>query len=366
MSFREFVAGELIDIIEWIDESGDTMVVRFSRPRNEIKNGAQLIVRPGQLAVFIDQGKVADVFSPGRHTLETKNLPLLSTLRGWKYGFSSPFKAEVMFVNTKQFVNRKWGTSNPVIVRDPDLGPVRLRAFGTYAIRVQEPVLFVKELVGTNSVFIVDEIEDQLRNFVVARVSEGLADGNISVIDMAAEYPELGARVLGRIAPQFNQYGLEITQLVVENVSLPAEVEAAIDQRARMKVVGDLDQYTRMQTADAMRDAARNPGGGAAAAGVGLGLGAAMAQRVMGANNPSAPGGSPPPLPSPDEPPPLPTAVWYYAVGGTRLGPVDLEGLGQQVAAGAVRPDTLVWRRGMPDWSAASSLPDLAAILRRP
>src|SRR5690242_6529934 len=217
MSFRDFVAGELIDIIEWIDDSGDTMVSRFSRPKNEIKNGAQLIVRPGQVAMFVDQGQIADVFNAGRHTLNTSNLPLLSTIRGWKHGFASPFKADIVFLNTKQFTGQKWGTGNPVIVRDPELGPVRLRAFGTYAIRVHEPSRFVQEIVGTNSHFVIDDITGQLKNFVVARVSEGLADGNVSVYDLAREYPELGDRVRARVQPQFQQYGLELTQLVVEN-----------------------------------------------------------------------------------------------------------------------------------------------------
>jgi membrane protease subunit (stomatin/prohibitin family) len=357
VSFREFVAGELIDIIEWIDESGDTMLSRFSRPKNEIKNGAQLIVRPGQVALFVDQGRIADVFFPGRHQLVTGNLPLLSTLQGWKYGFNSPFKADIVFVNTKQFTNRKWGTSNPVIVRDPELGPVRLRAFGTYAIRVHDPAQFVREVVGTTSHFLVDEIADQLRNLVVTYVSEALADGKISVIDLAREYPELGGRVLGRVVPKFQQYGLELTQLVVENVSMPAEVEAAIDQRSKMRVVGDLDQYAKLQSADALRDAARNPSGGAAA-GVGIGMGAAMAQRAM---SPSVP-----PLPSSDEPPPLPQQSWYYVIGGERRGPVDLGALRQQAAAGSVVADTLVWKRGMPEWVELSKLPDVLATVIGP
>jgi membrane protease subunit (stomatin/prohibitin family) len=349
MSFREFAAGELIDIVEWIDETGDTMLSRFSRPNNEIKNGAQLIVRPAQMALFIDQGQIADVFAPGRHQLATGNLPVLSKLRGWKYGFQSPFKAEIMFVNTKQFTNRKWGTSNPVIVRDAELGPIRLRAFGTYAIRVQEPARFVREIVGTKSIFLVDEIADQLRNFVVTRVSESLADDKISVYDLSKEYQQLGGRVLDRVKPQFEQYGLELTQLVVENVSLPPEVESAIDQRSKMRVVGDLDQYTKLQSADALRDAARNPSGGAAA-GVGIGMGAAMAQRAM---NPA------PPVPSADEPPPVPHDMWYYAVGGERRGPLDLAGMKVQAAAGGVTPSTLVWKRGMVDWTELSKIPDL-------
>lgn len=354
MNFREFVAGELIDIVEWLDESGDTMVARFQRPDNEIKNNAQLIVRPAQLAVFVDQGKIADVFKPGRHTLSTSNLPLLSTLRGWKYGFKSPFKAEIVFINTKQFTNRKWGTSNPVIVRDPELGPVRLRAFGTFAVRVQDATLLVKELVGTNSVFLVDEIEDQLRNLVVTFMSEALADGNISVIDLAKSYPELGDRVLGRLAPRFQQYGLGVTQLVVENVSLPAEVEKAMDQRSRMGVIGNLDAYAKMQSADALRDAAQNPSGGAAA-GVGIGMGAAMAHQAM---SQAAASHAPPPIPGTDEPPPLPD-LWFYVVGDKRMGPVDVGSLKQHAGAGTVMPETLVWKKGMAEWTALSKVPDL-------
>ena len=358
MSFREFVAGELIDIIEWLDESGDTMVSRFSRPKNEIKNGAQLIVRPGQVALFVDQGKVADVFTPGRYQLTTANLPLLSTLRGWKYGFASPFKADIIFLNTKQFTNRKWGTSNPVMVRDPELGPVRLRAFGTYAIRVKDPAQFVREIVGTNATFLVDSITDQLRDLVVTRVSETLASDNISVFDLARDYSGLGARVLGKVMPQFQQYGLELTQLVVENVSLPPEVETAIDQRSKMNVVGNLDRYAQLQSADALRDAARNPSGGAAA-GVGIGMGAAMAQRAMNPASPASPAAAS--ASSSDEPPPVPQEAWYYAVGEERRGPVNLAGLKQLVVAGSVVPATLVWKHGLPEWTALSSLPDVMA-----
>jgi membrane protease subunit (stomatin/prohibitin family) len=352
MSFRDFVAGELIDILEWIDDSSDTMVSRFSRPKNEIKNGAQLVVRPGQVAMFVDQGRIADVFSAGRHTLTTSNLPLLSTIRGWKHGFASPFKADIVFLNTRQFTGQKWGTGNPVIVRDPELGPVRLRAFGTYAIRVQDPSRFVQEMVGTNSHFVIDEITDQLKNFVVARVSEGLADGNVSVFDLAREYPELGDRVRGRVQPQFQQYGLELTQLVVENVSLPPEVEAALDQRSKMHVVGDLDRYAKLQQADALRDAARNPSGGAAA-GVGIGMGAAMAHQAM-----TTP-------PRQDGPPPRPQDSWFYGVDGQQHGPLSVAGLRAQVEAGRINPDTLVWKKGMTDWAVASKLPELASIFAK-
>jgi membrane protease subunit (stomatin/prohibitin family) len=337
---------EFIDIIEWLDESRDTMVWRYPRPDSEIKNGAQLIVRPGQAAILIDQGRVADEFGPGRHVLATANLPILSRLRGWKYGFASPFKADVVFVTTTQFTNRKWGTSNPVIVRDPQLGPVRLRAFGTFAVRVSDPSRFVEEIVGTNASFSVEAIGDQLRDLVISKVSAALAEGQASVLDLAGRYAELGARVQQFVAPQFTQYGLEIAQLVVENVSLPPEVEAAIDARAKMGVLGNLDQYAKLQSADAIRDAARNPGG-AVGAMVGVGMAATSAAAQTAAR------------PASIEPPPVPRVDWYYVVGGERRGPTDLAGLKRDAAAGTVTPETLVWRAGMEGWQAASAVPEV-------
>ena len=344
-----FLTNELVDIIEWLDESRDTMVWRFPRPNNDIKNGAQLIVRPGQTALLVDQGQIADEFGPGRHTLATSNLPVLTRLRGWQYGFQSPFKAEVLFVNTTQFTNRKWGTSNPVIVRDTQLGPVRLRAYGTFAVCVEDPAKFVNEIVGTNTLFTVDLIGEQLRDLVVSSVSAALAQNSISILDLAGSYAELGSRVLEHVASQFTQYGLEITQLVVENVSLPPEVEAAIDARAKLGVIGNLDDYARLQGADALRDAARNPGGGASA-GVGIGLGAALAQSSIAPQRPTY---------QPTEPPPIPVAAWYYVVDDERRGPTDVAGL----KTAGVGPNSLVWKSGMSGWVAASSLPEVMRVI---
>jgi membrane protease subunit (stomatin/prohibitin family) len=349
MTMRDFLAGELVDIIEWTDESGGTMSWRFSRPRNEIKNGAQLVVRPGQVAILVDQGQIADLFSPGRYELSTSNMPLLSSIRGWKYGFASPFKADVVFLSTTQFVGRKWGTSNPVILRDPTLGAVRLRAFGTYAVRITDARKFVQELVGANAIFSLDQITDQLRDMVVAKVSGVLASGGISVYELSARYSELGGRVQEQLAAQFEQYGLTVAQLVIENVSLPPEVEATIDQKTRMSMLsGDMDQYTRLQSADAIRDAARNPGGGAAAV-VGMGIGATIGQATRQA--------APAPSVGAFEPPPLPAAVWYYVVNGERQGPVDEAELRRVVTTAA----TLVWKQGMSNWTAAGEVPALAA-----
>jgi membrane protease subunit (stomatin/prohibitin family) len=348
MTLREFISGELIDVIEWVDDTDDTMAWRFSRPNNEIKNGAQLIVRQSQVAILVDQGHIADVFMPGRHELSTSNLPVLSRLQGWKYGFESPFKADVIYLNTRQFIGQKWGTSNPVIVRDAELGPVRLRAFGTYAVRVTEPERFVEELVGTNATFHVDQTTEQLRDLVVAKVSVVLAGGSVSIYELSSKYGEIGTRVQEQVAPQFQQYGLQIAQLVIENVSLPPEVEATLDQKTRMNMLGDLDRYTRLQSADAIRDAARNPNG-AAGAGMAIGVGAVVGQQVASA---SARSGS--------EPPPLPAVTWYYAVGNERRGPVDEAGLR---SSGALTGATLVWKAGMASWAAASTIPELASLL---
>jgi membrane protease subunit (stomatin/prohibitin family) len=350
MSLREFLVGELIDIIEWNDDTDDTMAWRFSRPKSEIKNGAQLIVRPGQMAILVDQGKMADVFQPGRHELTTENMPLLSTFRGWKYGFESPFKADVLFLATKQFVGEKWGTANPIILNDKELGPVRLRAYGTYAVRVADSRRFIEEIVGATSSFAIGQITDQLRDIVVAKMSGALAESNVTVFDLSSKYEEVAATAQAEIADQVKQLGLEMTQLVIENVSLPPEVEATIDQKTRLNMLDNLDRYTKLQGADAIRDAARNPNGGAAA-GVGLALGAALGQRTgFGMTQPSL------------EPPPLPTAMWYYAVGSERKGPVDEQAL---VQMGVLQPSTLVWKAGLSGWVPASTIPELAPGLKK-
>ena len=362
MSFlRNFIGNELIDIVEWLDETPDTMVWRFDRPRNEIKNGAQLIVRPSQVAVFVDQGQVADVFLPGRHELSTQNLPILSTLRGWKYGFESPFKAEVVFVSTRQFTNQKWGTKNPIMLRDPEFGPLRLRAFGNYAIRVKDAPDFVREIVGTNAHFTVEDINEQLRNMVVARFSDALGEARIPALDLAANYSEIGDKLLGLMQPEFAQYGLEITQVLVENISLPPEVEQALDRRSSMGIVGDMTNYTRFAAADAMRDAAKNPAGGAAE-GMGLGMGFAMAQQMGQAmSSPSTPATSP--AAHAAGPPPLPeNPQFYLALDGEQAGPFSADVLRGYAQAGTLTRDTLVWREGMAQWTRASEVPGVANL----
>lgn len=375
MSLREFIQGELIDIVEWLESSTDAMAWRFDRPNNELKNGAKLIVRPGQLALFVEQGTVADVFQPGSHELVTKNLPLLSKLRGWKYGFESPFKAEIVFVSTRQFTNLKWGTKTPVMTRDPELGAIRLRAYGTYAVRVRDAESFVRELVGANAAFTVSQIADQIRDMVVARFSELLGEKPIPVLQLAANYRELGELAAGKLGAELANFGVELTQLVVESIALPDEVAATLDQKTRLGLLGgDLGSYAQLQAADAIRDSARNTGTGGAGAAVGVGLG--MAQQLAGAagqalhassatgNANSAASSGVPQSPPPIAPPPLPgdLAIWL-GVRGTPTGPLDLAALKQHFSDGTLTHDTLAWRAGMTDWKPASQMPELTNVL---
>ena len=357
MSLWNKLKGEFIDIVEWLDDSKDTLVHRFRRHDNEIKYKAQLIVRPGQAAVFVNEGQVADVFEPGRYELITENLPILTKLKGWKYGFESPFKAEVYFVSTRQFTDLKWGTKNPIMLRDAEFGPVRLRAFGTYAVRVSDPARFVHEITGTNAHFRIDDIYNQLRNLIVARFTDVLGESNIPVLDLAANYDELSTFVTGKIAPDFEQYGIEVTTVLVENISLPPEVERALDKRTSMGIVGDLSAYTRFQAAEAMEKAAQTPGSGAGE-GMGMGMGFAMAKQMGEAM--AGPPAEQAPRAQPSGPPPLPQTAYYVGQGGQQTGPFDLPTLRGRIADGSLTRETLVWKQGMDGWKAAGEVDDLA------
>ena len=282
MGIFDAIRSQFIEVIEWLDDSGNTIVHRFPVQGQEIKNGARLTVRESQAAVFVYQGQIADVFGPGLHTIDGGNTPILSKLGAWMHGFNSPFKAEVYFVNTKQFTDLKWGTSNPVMMRDTDFGMVRLRAFGIYSIRVTEPRSFIKEIAGTNAHFVTEDIEGQLKRTLVSGFSDALAESKIAALDLASNYDELGKFIRGKLTDDFNNFGLDLTKFVIENISLPAEVEAAMDKRTSMGVIGDVGRYAQFQAADAMRDAAQNTGGGAGT-GAGLGAGFAIGNAMAGA-----------------------------------------------------------------------------------
>ncbi len=282
MGLFDFIKGEIIDVIEWTSDSRSTLVYRFPTNEHAIKMGAQLTVREGQAAVFINEGALADVFTPGRYELETSNLPILTKLQSWKHGFNSPFKAEVYFVSTTQTTDRKWGTQNPIPMRDPEIGPVRMRAFGSYGFKVSDPAKFIQEIVGTDGHFSVHEIDSQLRSHVVSSFTDALGESRVPVLDLAAQYRELGGTMLDVMANDFTGYGLDLTTFVIENISMPPEVEKMLDKRASMGVLGDMGKYTQFQAAQALEAAAKNPGGGAGDA-MGMGAGIAMGQAMMSA-----------------------------------------------------------------------------------
>ncbi len=355
MGFVDKLRGELIDIVEWVDDSRHTLVWRFPRYHNQIKNGARLIVRPGQMAVFVHEGKLADTFTPGTHALTTRNLPVLSTLQGWKYGFDSPIKAEVYFVVTRQITELKWGTPNPVVMRDPDFGPIRIRAFGTYTLKTKDPRALLAELVGTDSEFEADEIGVLLRAIINNAFADLIAGAGISVPDLAANYADLSERLRRKVLQQVDdEYGLDVPQLYIVNISVPEEVEQALDSRSSMGIIGDLAQYQQYQLGQSMPVAAANPAGGLAGAGVGLGMGAAYAGQMLPGTRAAVSVAPPPP----------PPAMWHVAEGGQSAGPFTAANLAEAVLAGRVRRDTLVWTAGMAEWQEAGQVPQLASLFK--
>jgi membrane protease subunit (stomatin/prohibitin family) len=370
MGLVDKLRGEFIDIVEWLDDSRDTIVWRFPRFDNEIKMGARLIVRESQTAVFVNEGQVADAFTPGTYTLQTQNMPVMTTLRGWKYGFNSPFKAEVYFVNTRQFTDMKWGTQNPIIVRDAEFGAVRLRAFGAYAVRVVDARKLLHELVGTDPQFRTEEVQEYLRQMIVSRLGPALATSGVAVLDMAANQGAIGNRIAAILSEDLANVGLNVPTFLIENISMPPEVEQALDKRSQLGILGnDLNRYTQLQSANAIEDAAKNPAGGAGG-GIGLGMGMAigqqMAQQLAQQSQPPATSSPPstpsPPSPVPVAPPPLP-APWYLGVAGQQQGPFDATGLAAAARAGTLSASTLVWRAGMTRWTPAAQVPEVADVI---
>jgi excisionase family DNA binding protein len=280
VALMDFIKKQFIDIIEWQDDSRDTLSYRFPDEDKEIKRGAQLIVRESQIAQFIYLGQFGDTFVPGKYELTTDNIPVLSDLKGWKYGFESPFKADVYYVVTRLFTGNKWGTANPVMMRDQDFGVVRMRAYGTFDFKIVEPKLFLKEVAGTDDHFRLDEFSDTMRSRIVSVFSEALAQSHVPALEVAARYAELGEALLPLINPAVqSKYGLQITSFIVENVSVPPEVEQAIDKRGAMAAVGNLNDYVKYQMAQGMGQG--GTGAGPAAAGAELAMGMAMAQQMM-------------------------------------------------------------------------------------
>ena len=281
MAIWDRITSQFIEIIQWLDDDRRTLVWRFPVRAQEIKNGAKLVVREGQAACFVNEGKLADVFGPGTYTLTTQNLPILATLKGWKYGFNSPFKAEVYFVSTVQHTDLKWGTQNPIMVRDPEFGPIRLRAFGIFSIRVTEPSKFLRQVAGTDGRFEVEEITGHLKRTLVSRFTQALGSAQIAALDLAGNYGALADKVQPTIKADFDDMGLEVTKLVIENISLPPAVEQILDKRSEMAIVGNVQHYAAYQMASSIPDAARTPNS-LAGAGMGLAAGMGMGQQMAG------------------------------------------------------------------------------------
>jgi membrane protease subunit (stomatin/prohibitin family) len=360
-NIKQQIGSQFIEILQWLDDTNDSLVYRFPVYNQEIKMNAQLTVRENQAALFINEGKAADLFGPGRFQLTTQNLPILTTLRGWKYGFQSPFKAEVYFFNMRFFTDLKWGTTNPVMMRDAEFGMIRLRAFGTYAMKISDPKAFFATIVGTHGLTTTDEITGQLRSTILSRLSDAIAEAKISALDIASKYDELSGHARQILGPEFQAYGLELSKFFIENVSLPEEVEAAIDQRTKLGVLGDrMGQYTQLQAADAMKVAAANPGG-AAGAGVGIGAGIAMGG-MMGSALASGMGGPPPAPGAPPPPAGLGFAAprWSVTIDGKTYGPYTDDALKGMVAAGQVAPGTLAWKPGAAGWAPLSTFEEFA------
>ncbi|SEQ06108.1 Membrane protease subunit, stomatin/prohibitin family, contains C-terminal Zn-ribbon domain [Loktanella sp. DSM 29012] len=351
MSIFDFLSGQFIDVIHWTDDTRDTMVSRFERQGHEIKYGAKLTVREGQAAVFVHEGQLADVFTPGLYMLETNNMPIMTTLQHWDHGFRSPFKSEIYFVNTTRFTDLKWGTKNPIMLRDPEFGPIRLRAFGTYTIKVADPALFLREIVGTDGDFTADEVTFQIRNIIVQEVSRALASSGIPALDMAANTKDLGDLVAKAIDGTVAQYGLTIPELYIENISLPPAVEKALDERTSRGIAGNLDDHMKWKAAEAMSQP-----GSAAGQAMGMGMGAGLGMQMGNMMQAGPWGAAPQPAAATAAPPPPPPPVehvWHIAEAGQTSGPFSKAAMGRKVTEGALTRETMVWTQGQDGWMTA-------------
>jgi len=369
------IRGEFVDIIEWLDDTNTTLAWRFPRYQNEIKNGAQLVVREGQRAMFVYRGQLADQFNPGHYTLTSENMPILGTLQGWKYGFNSPFRSEVYYVNTRPYPDLRWGTPQPVTVRDPDFKMVQVRANGTTVVRVTDPTVFLRQVLGTQSVVDMDQITEMIRRNIALAFNDMVMGSGLGAIDLQGRQVELSDKLREFVAQRVQAFGLGI-DAVTMTISLPEEIQQAmtrgvargLEESGFLNNVGDLDRFAKARQADAMLAAAQNEGGGAAGsaiqAGLGVALGSQMANAAQGGyaqpQQPQhfAPQGAPPPLP--------PQQQFHFARAGQPAGPYPVEGLRQFVASGQLTRDTVVWTEGMSNWAPASTVPALQSLFSTP
>lgn len=368
MGIMDKIKGELVDIIEWIDDSRSTLAWRFPRYHNEIKNGAQLIVREGQEAVFVYRGALADRFTPGHYELTSENLPILGTLQGWKHGFNSPFRSEVYFINTRPVTDMRWGTPQPVTVRDPDFKMVQVRANGLCVVKIDNAEIFLKEVIGTDSNVDIEEITELLRRVITLAFSDMVLETGLGAIDLQGRQVELSAKLRDFVAERVDdEYGLSIPDITM-NISLPDEITAAmtrgvargVEEGGFLDNVGDLGRYQQAKQADAMLAAAQNPGGGGTMGdmmgmGMGLAMAGQMANQMTSAVQPAA---APPPLPG--------AQTFHVEMGGQAQGPFTVAQIQSGVANGQVTAQSLVWTNGMAAWAAASTVAALQPLFAAP
>ncbi|MFT4656867.1 MAG: membrane protease subunit (stomatin/prohibitin family) [Candidatus Aldehydirespiratoraceae bacterium] len=376
MGLLDKLKGELVDIIEWMDDSRSTLAWRFPRYQNEIKNGAQLIVREGQKAVFVYRGKLADQFEPGHYELKSENLPILSTLQGWKHGFDSPFRSEVYFINTRPVTDLRWGTPQPVTVRDPDFKMVQVRANGLCVVKIADVEIFLKEVIGTDSVVEIDEIAELLRRVISMAFSDLVLETGLGAIDLQGQQVSLSGKLAEFVQERVDdEYGLEIPEMTM-NISLPDEITAAMTKGVAKGVAAsgfienvDLNKYQQAQAADAMLAAAQNEGGSVMGdmmqMGMGVAMAGTMANQMGGIGQPqAAPAAAAPATPAP---PPLPGQTMYHVDhNGNPGGPYNMGQMQQGIQGGQVTGQTLVWAQGMAAWSPAQSVPELQALFATP
>lgn len=348
MGIFNLFSSQFVDVIDWTQADDDTMVYRFPRYNNEIKYGAKLTVREGQNAILVNEGKIADVFPPGIYELKTANLPILSNLQNWHHGFESPFKAEVYFFNNTDFLNQKWGTKQPVTLSDKEFGVVRLRAFGTYTLRIKAPKTLLKKLVGTDGNFEINEVSEQITNSIATRFPEIIAKRQASILELPTRYRELANALKHEVQSEATQYGLEIGDIFIENISLPEEVQKVLDEKTGMNIIGDdMQNYTRYQTAKGMGN--NGSGSDAAAAGVGMAVGMEMAKelREEGLVLDGHPAVKAPPK------------VYYLMILGEQKGPMSIAEVYTLLANGEASEDTLIWHKGMHEWQSISKTEDI-------
>lgn len=366
---KELIKGELIDVVEWLDNSQNIILHRFDR-RNDgaIKNGAQLTVRESQVAVFVNEGEIGDIFTPGRYELTTNNLPILTKLKSWKYGFDSPFKCEVYFINTKVFTAQKWGTPANFYVRDQDFGRVTIRAFGTYSMQVTDATKFIQKLSGTNGEYTTNDIADELRSIIVTNLVSTIGESGKSLLDFAAEQSKMSKVVEQRINSE-SDYGITFTKFLISSITLPEELQKKLDEGTGMNMLGDMNKYQQMSMADAMKAAASNPGNGGGGQGMmemmmmnnmmqNQQMQQQMLQQQMMQNQGYGQAGYGQAAP----PPPPPMSQYYVAVNGQQQGPFPLQTLQQMAVQGQFTPSTQVWKQGMATWAAASTVAELSQV----